>query len=156
MKRLSVVGLSHGLCSLIISIPRRLGLQVNMVICQHAKYTCSFCGKTKMKTTKMGIWHHGSGMKIVAGEAWTYNTTSAETMKSTIRRLKELKDQEKPIVLFNIGNLYLLFRKKLVSVRLWSRKMGQELCQNYFLNKPPYGNLDLNSTTIRSSKFIYY
>ncbi|XP_041516381.1 60S ribosomal protein L37a-like [Microtus oregoni] len=62
-------------------------------ISQHAKYTCSFCGKTKMKRRDVGIWHCGSCMKTVAGRAWTYNTTSAVTVKSAIRRLKELKDQ---------------------------------------------------------------
>uniref|UniRef100_A0A8D2N5I2 Ribosomal protein L37a n=1 Tax=Zonotrichia albicollis TaxID=44394 RepID=A0A8D2N5I2_ZONAL len=46
-------------------------------ISQHAKYTCSFCGKTKMKRKAVGIWHCGSCMKTVAGGAWTYNTTSA-------------------------------------------------------------------------------
>ncbi|XP_032343245.1 60S ribosomal protein L37a-like [Camelus ferus] len=61
-------------------------------ISQHAKYTCSFCGKTKMKRRAMGIWHCGSCMKMVAGGAWTY-TTSAVTVKSAIRRLKELKDK---------------------------------------------------------------
>ncbi|KAL0608774.1 Isoleucine--tRNA ligase, mitochondrial [Plecturocebus cupreus] len=48
-------------------------------ISQHAKYTCSFCGKTKMKRRAVGIWHCGSCMKTVAGGAWTYNTTSAVT-----------------------------------------------------------------------------
>ncbi|XP_075829831.1 large ribosomal subunit protein eL43-like [Microtus pennsylvanicus] len=62
-------------------------------ISQHAKYTCSFCGKTKMKRRAVGIWHCGSCTKTVAGGAWTYNTTSAVTVKSAIRRLKELKDQ---------------------------------------------------------------
>ncbi|XP_032991450.1 uncharacterized protein LOC117038650 [Rhinolophus ferrumequinum] len=62
-------------------------------ISQHAKYTCSFCGKTKMKRRAVAIWHCGSCMKTVAGGAWTYNTTSAVTVKSAIRRLKELKDQ---------------------------------------------------------------
>uniref|UniRef100_A0AAQ5XF86 Large ribosomal subunit protein eL43 n=1 Tax=Amphiprion ocellaris TaxID=80972 RepID=A0AAQ5XF86_AMPOC len=98
-------------------------------ISQHAKYTCSFCGKvrterntvlsllshvrmcldkaptrsfqnalnvysqTKMKRRAVGIWHCGSCKKTVAGGAWTYNTTSAVTVKSAIRRLKELKDQ---------------------------------------------------------------
>ncbi|XP_068963589.1 large ribosomal subunit protein eL43-like [Petaurus breviceps papuanus] len=62
-------------------------------ISQHAKYTCSFCGKTKMKRQAVGIWHCGSCMKTVAGGTWTYNTTSAVTVKSAIRRLKELKDQ---------------------------------------------------------------
>ncbi|XP_038388001.1 large ribosomal subunit protein eL43-like [Canis lupus baileyi] len=61
-------------------------------ISQHAKYTCSFCGKTKMKMRAMGIWHCGSCMKTIASGAWTYNTTSAITVKSAIR-LKELKDQ---------------------------------------------------------------
>uniref|UniRef100_A0A8C1C2H0 Ribosomal protein L37a n=1 Tax=Cyprinus carpio carpio TaxID=630221 RepID=A0A8C1C2H0_CYPCA len=42
-------------------------------ISQHAKYTCSFCGKTKMKRKAVGIWHCGSCMKTVAGGAWMYN-----------------------------------------------------------------------------------
>ncbi|ELW68053.1 60S ribosomal protein L21 [Tupaia chinensis] len=71
-------------------------------ISQHAKYTCFFCGKTKMKRWAVEIWHCGSCMKTVAGVAWTYTTTgvpwtytttSAVTVKSAIRRLKELKDQ---------------------------------------------------------------
>ncbi|XP_008144825.2 60S ribosomal protein L37a-like [Eptesicus fuscus] len=60
---------------------------------QHAKYTCSFCGKIKMKRRAVGIWHCGSCMKTVAGGAWTYHPTSAITVKSASRRLKELKDQ---------------------------------------------------------------
>ncbi|XP_030887355.1 putative 60S ribosomal protein L37a [Leptonychotes weddellii] len=60
---------------------------------QHAKYTCSFCGKTKMQRRAVGVWPCGSCMKPVAGGTWTYNTTSAVTVKSAIRRLKELKDQ---------------------------------------------------------------
>uniref|UniRef100_A0A8I5NDT4 60S ribosomal protein L37a n=2 Tax=Papio anubis TaxID=9555 RepID=A0A8I5NDT4_PAPAN len=43
-------------------------------ISQHAKYTCSFCGKTKMKRRAVGIWHCGSCMKTVAGGAWTYKS----------------------------------------------------------------------------------
>ncbi|XP_070359385.1 large ribosomal subunit protein eL43-like [Equus asinus] len=62
-------------------------------ISQHAKQTCSFCGKTKMKRRAVGIWHCGSCIKTVAGHVWTYNTSSAITVKSAIRRLKELKDQ---------------------------------------------------------------
>uniref|UniRef100_A0A8C6MYM7 Large ribosomal subunit protein eL43 n=1 Tax=Mus spicilegus TaxID=10103 RepID=A0A8C6MYM7_MUSSI len=61
-------------------------------ISQHAKHTYSFCGKTKVKRH----WHCGSCMKTVAGRAWTDTTTSAVTVKSAIRRLKELKDQQKP------------------------------------------------------------
>ncbi|XP_004646035.1 putative 60S ribosomal protein L37a [Octodon degus] len=87
-KKVSIVG-KYGTCygaSL-----RKMVKQVE--ISQHAKYTCSFCGKTKMKRRAVGIWHCGSCMKTVAGGAWTYNTTSAVTVKSAIRRLKELKDQ---------------------------------------------------------------
>uniref|UniRef100_A0A8C6S1B1 60S ribosomal protein L37a n=1 Tax=Nannospalax galili TaxID=1026970 RepID=A0A8C6S1B1_NANGA len=64
-------------------------------ISQRAKYTCSFYGKTKMKRRAVSIWHCGSCMKTVAGGAWTYTTTSAVTVKSAVRRLKELKDQQK-------------------------------------------------------------
>uniref|UniRef100_A0A8C8UIP6 60S ribosomal protein L37a-like n=1 Tax=Peromyscus maniculatus bairdii TaxID=230844 RepID=A0A8C8UIP6_PERMB len=38
-------------------------------ISQHAKYTCSFCGKTKMKRQAAGIWLCGSCMKTVASGA---------------------------------------------------------------------------------------
>ncbi|XP_012372730.1 putative 60S ribosomal protein L37a [Octodon degus] len=62
-------------------------------ISQHAKYHCSFCGKTKMKRRAVEIWHCGSCMITVAGGAQTYNTTSVVTVNSAIRRLKELKDQ---------------------------------------------------------------
>ncbi|XP_015098162.1 large ribosomal subunit protein eL43-like [Vicugna pacos] len=61
-------------------------------VSQHAKDTCSSCGKTRMKRRAVCIWHCGSCMKTVAGDAWTYNTTSAVTVKSAIRRLKALKD----------------------------------------------------------------
>ncbi|XP_016050441.1 60S ribosomal protein L37a-like [Erinaceus europaeus] len=54
-------------------------------ISQHTKYTCSFCGKTKMKRCAVGIWHCGFCMKTVVGRDWTYNTTSV-TVKTAIRR----------------------------------------------------------------------
>ncbi|XP_044513469.1 60S ribosomal protein L37a-like [Gracilinanus agilis] len=60
---------------------------------QHAKYTCSFCGKTKMKRQAVDIWYYGSCMKLVPGDdAWTSNANSVVTVNSAIRRLKELKD----------------------------------------------------------------
>ncbi|NWH79367.1 RL37A protein, partial [Piaya cayana] len=62
-------------------------------ISQHTKYICSFYGKTKTKWKAVGIWQCGSCIKTVAGGAWIYNTTSAVTVNSAIRRLKELKDQ---------------------------------------------------------------
>uniref|UniRef100_A0A4W5M9E6 Zgc:171772 n=1 Tax=Hucho hucho TaxID=62062 RepID=A0A4W5M9E6_9TELE len=57
----------------------------------HAKTNCWYIKAKKRKA--VGIWHCGSCMKTVAVGAWTYNTTSAVTVKSAIRRLKELKDQ---------------------------------------------------------------
>ncbi|XP_012913926.1 60S ribosomal protein L37a-like [Mustela putorius furo] len=69
---------------------RKMGKKTE--ISQHV-YTCSFCGKTKMKRRAVGIWHCGSCMKTVAGGAWTDTTTSAVTVESAFRRLKELKDQ---------------------------------------------------------------
>nr|XP_004662102.2 60S ribosomal protein L37a-like [Jaculus jaculus] len=62
-------------------------------ISQRAKYTCSFFGKAKMERRAVGIWHCGSCVETVAGGAWTYNPTSAVTVTSATRRLKDLKDQ---------------------------------------------------------------
>ncbi|KAB0381648.1 hypothetical protein FD755_003565 [Muntiacus reevesi] len=39
------------------------------------------------------LWQNQDEEKSLAGGAWTYNTTSAVTVKSAIRRLKEVKDQ---------------------------------------------------------------
>ncbi|XP_045683257.1 60S ribosomal protein L37a-like [Phyllostomus hastatus] len=62
-------------------------------ISPHAKNTCSFCGKPKMKRQAVQIWHCGSCKKTVAGGARASNAPSAVTVKSAIRRLKDLKDQ---------------------------------------------------------------
>jgi len=58
-------------------------------ITQHAKYTCSFCGKDSVKRQAVGIWSCGRCRKTVAGGAWVMNTTAAATVRSTIRRLRE-------------------------------------------------------------------
>ncbi|CAO2599216.1 60S ribosomal protein L37a [Lemmus lemmus] len=62
-------------------------------ISQHAKYTCS-CGKTEKKRQAVGIWRCGSACKQRLKEGPDPNTT-AVTVKSAIRRLKELRDQQK-------------------------------------------------------------
>ncbi|CAO2595181.1 60S ribosomal protein L37a [Lemmus lemmus] len=59
-------------------------------ISQQAKYTCSSC-----QDDAIGVWHCGSIIKTVADAAWMHNTASADTVKSDIRRLRELKDQQK-------------------------------------------------------------
>jgi len=60
-------------------------------ITQHAKYTCSFCGKDSVKRQAVGIWKCRSCRKTVAGGAWTMTTTAAATVRSTVRRLREMK-----------------------------------------------------------------
>jgi hypothetical protein len=40
-------------------------------ITQHAKYTCTFCGKTTVKRKAVGIWSCRACKKTVAGGAYT-------------------------------------------------------------------------------------
>lgn len=64
-----------------------------MEISQHAKYVCTFCGKENMRRKAVGIWQCGTKncRRKVAGGAWNYTTTAAASVRSAIRRLKELK-----------------------------------------------------------------
>eukprot|EP01110_Echinostelium_bisporum_P013299 TRINITY_DN87_c0_g1_i1.p2 TRINITY_DN87_c0_g1~~TRINITY_DN87_c0_g1_i1.p2 ORF type:complete len:92 (+),score=23.97 TRINITY_DN87_c0_g1_i1:235-510(+) len=59
-------------------------------ITQHSKYTCPFCGKDAVKRGAVGIWSCKACRKTMAGGAWTLTTTSGATVRSTIRRLREL------------------------------------------------------------------
>ncbi|KAG9074401.1 60S ribosomal protein L43 [Ceratobasidium sp. UAMH 11750] len=61
-----------------------------MEVTQHARYTCTFCGKDSVKRTAVGIWNCRSCKKVVAGGAWTVSTTAAATVRSTIRRLRQV------------------------------------------------------------------
>ncbi|CAD5111201.1 DgyrCDS533 [Dimorphilus gyrociliatus] len=63
-----------------------------MEITQHSKYTCSFCGKETIKRSVVGIWQCKSCRKAVAGGAYVYSTTAAATVRSTVRRLREMKE----------------------------------------------------------------
>ncbi|CAI9728267.1 ribosomal L37a [Octopus vulgaris] len=63
-----------------------------MEVSQHAKYTCKFCGKDAVKRKAVGIWNCKSCRKIVAGGAWSYSTTAAVTVRSAIRRLRDMKE----------------------------------------------------------------
>lgn len=62
-----------------------------MEIAQHTRYTCTFCGKKSVKRVAVGIWkcHSKTCNKIVAGGAWSVNTQSAVSVRSTIRRLRD-------------------------------------------------------------------
>ncbi|CAK9291951.1 unnamed protein product [Gordionus sp. m RMFG-2023] len=63
-----------------------------MEITQHSKYTCVFCGKKNMRRTCVGIWACKSCKKKVAGAAYVYSSSAASSVRSAIRRLKELKE----------------------------------------------------------------
>ncbi|KAF8202389.1 putative RPL43B-60S large subunit ribosomal protein [Pholiota molesta] len=63
-----------------------------MEISQHARYTCTFCGKDSVKRTAVGIWHCSACRKTIAGGAWTVSTTAAATVRSTVRRLREITE----------------------------------------------------------------
>ncbi|XP_062569982.1 large ribosomal subunit protein eL43-like [Saccostrea cucullata] len=63
-----------------------------MEISQHSRYTCQFCGKDSMKRQAVGIWSCSRCRKTVAGGAWVYSTTAAATVRSAVRRLREMKE----------------------------------------------------------------
>ncbi|KAF8889307.1 ribosomal L37ae protein family-domain-containing protein [Infundibulicybe gibba] len=63
-----------------------------MEISQHARYTCTFCGKDSVKRTAVGIWNCSACKKVIAGGAWSVQTTAAATVRSTVRRLRELTE----------------------------------------------------------------
>ncbi|WP_411021398.1 50S ribosomal protein L37Ae, partial [Salmonella sp. s37812] len=58
-------------------------------ITQHAKYTCSFCGKETTRRQVSGIWKCSACKTISAGGAYTLHTPAAVTVRSTIARLRK-------------------------------------------------------------------
>nr|AAX48872.1 L37a [Suberites domuncula] len=61
-------------------------------ISQHAKYACYFCGKNAMKRKCVGIWSCNKCRKTIAGGAWVPSTTAAATVRSAVRRLREMQE----------------------------------------------------------------
>ena len=75
------------------------GVFYQMEITQHARYTCTFCGKVclrsfcyrvgvncgvlqdSVKRQAVGIWKCNSCKKVIAGGAWTVSTTAAATVR---------------------------------------------------------------------------
>ncbi|KAK7514596.1 ribosomal protein L37ae [Phyllosticta citriasiana] len=63
-----------------------------MEVTQHARYTCTFCGKVTVKRHSVGIWNCKSCKKTIAGGAYTVSTPAAAATRSTIRRLREIAE----------------------------------------------------------------
>ncbi|WWC89757.1 60S ribosomal protein L37a [Kwoniella dendrophila CBS 6074] len=63
-----------------------------MEITQHARYACPNCGKNAVKRTAVGIWKCKGCARTYAGGAYTFGTPSAATVRSTIRRLREVAE----------------------------------------------------------------
>ena len=83
-----------------------------MEITQHARYTCTFCGKVchpykfaicdvleielvfqdSVKRQAVGIWGCKSCKKVVAGGAWTVSTTAAATVRRYVFQVIALRD----------------------------------------------------------------
>ena len=63
-----------------------------MEISQHSKYTCTFCGKDKMRRQATGIWFcNDKNCRIqVAGGAYTYTTTAAASIRFQILSIIKL------------------------------------------------------------------
>ncbi|KAK0722796.1 60S ribosomal protein L43 [Lasiosphaeria miniovina] len=61
-------------------------------VSQHARYTCTFCGKDTVRRTSVGIWNCKACKKTIAGGAYAVATPAAAAMRSTLRRLREIAD----------------------------------------------------------------
>eukprot|EP01134_Creolimax_fragrantissima_P006893 CFRG6893T1 len=61
-------------------------------ITQHGKYTCQFCGKDTVKRSAVGIWNCKSCRKTISGGAWVVSTATAATVRSSVRRLRDMAE----------------------------------------------------------------
>jgi large subunit ribosomal protein L37Ae len=82
---------------------QKLRKQVKAIeILQRTKYTCPFCGKNSIKRAAVGIWKCKACRRNIAGGAWEFSTSAAQTARTTINRLKkdkvELKKEVEEVV----------------------------------------------------------
>ncbi|KAK4173108.1 ribosomal protein L37ae [Triangularia setosa] len=59
---------------------------------QHARYLCPFCGRNSIKRASTGIWQCKGCNKTMAGGAYLFSTPAAATVRSTLRRLRDLQE----------------------------------------------------------------
>ena len=62
-------------------------------ITQRSKYVSPFSGKESVKRVATGIWKCKSTGRKIAGGAYMLSTSAAVTAKSTIARLRRIRDQ---------------------------------------------------------------
>ncbi|KGQ10258.1 60S ribosomal protein L43 [Beauveria bassiana D1-5] len=74
-----------------------------MEVSQHAKYTCTFCGKVTVRRQSTGIWNCRSCKRTMAGGAYTVATPAAAAMRSTLRRLREIAEVDTYGICFSDG-----------------------------------------------------
>ena len=60
-----------------------------------ARHFCTFCGKFGFRRRAVGIWRCAGCDKTQAGGAYTLSTPNSSTVRSTVRRLRELKNSTK-------------------------------------------------------------
>ncbi|QKX53846.1 uncharacterized protein TRUGW13939_00926 [Talaromyces rugulosus] len=63
-----------------------------MEVSQHARYTCTFCGRNTVRRQSVGIWHCSGCKKTITGGAYTLATPAASAARSTLRRLREINE----------------------------------------------------------------
>lgn len=61
-------------------------------ITQRSKYVSPFSGKECVKRKAAGIWYCKSTNRKIAGGAWMLSTAAAITAKTTINRLRRLRE----------------------------------------------------------------
>ena len=62
-------------------------------ITQRSKYVSPFSGKESVKRVATGIWKCKSTNRKIAGGAYMLSTAAAVTAKSTIARLRRIREQ---------------------------------------------------------------
>lgn len=68
------------------------GQEVDKARMHRALYGTQLIHQNAVKRTAVGIWKCKPCRKVYAGGAYTFGTPSAATVRSTIRRLREIAD----------------------------------------------------------------
>lgn len=86
----------------------------NIEISQHSRYTCSFCGKDTVKRKAVGIWDCSACKKVVAGGAWSMNTTAAATVRRYVVPQKSPLTTARSVVCVRSARHNVAFSQRLV------------------------------------------